>query len=356
MLAPNTAIVKEFLSNLLVSYQSITLAAISLQQSQFFPEENPPEWMITLQNELTTAQGIATDWLVNNGPTVISNIPYYFANYGTSMQVVAKTINAPATTQMQALQSLNWLKGRIAAVPAQEKALYQIIADFSKKFDEPRNEIQQALTDANSDITQDQAKTLDLQNQINVLYQSISSETVKASNGMTSVITSGASLSFGLLSFSYAVAAGSVIGPVGVVLGVVIAIGGLTIGAITNAINEKEIAENLAKIRDLQVTLLKENQSIAILQNLTTMLHNLNDAIAGIKGAMDSSSIWVDESNKLNAAITELQNYSGDNFQSLQSISTFQTAAQAWGEIATMALNLQKAVTGMPNIVISIPS
>ena len=356
MLAPNAATVKEFLSNLLVSYQSITLAAISLQQSQFFPEEDPPQWMIKLETDLNSAQAVATDWLVNNGPTVISNIPYYFANYGTSMQVVAKSINAPSTTKAQALQSLNWLKGRISTIPAQEQALYLVLADFTTKFSEPKDEIQQALTDASADIKTDQAKTLDLQNQISVLYQSISSETEKASNGMTSVITSGASLSFGLLSFSYAVAAGTVIGPVGVVLGVVIAIGGLTIGAITNAINEQEIADNLTKIRDLQVTLLQENQSIAILQNLTTMLHNLDGAIAGIKGAMDSSSIWVDESSKLDAAITELQNYAGNNFQTLDSISTFQAAAAAWAEVSTMALNLQKSVTGMPNIVISIPS
>lgn len=356
MLAPNKTIVQEFLSNLLVSYQSITLAAISLQQSQFFPEPTPPQWMTTLSTNLDAAQVVATDWLINNGPTVISNIPYYFVNYGTSMQVVAKTINAPATTQAQAIQLLQWLSNKISAIPEQEKAMYSLLSSFVTKFTAPKAEIDAALLQANNEIQTDQAQTLVLQNQISALYQDISSETVKASNGMTSVISSGASLSVGLLSFSYAAAVGSVIGPVGVVLGVVVAVGGLTIGAITNAINEQKIADNLAQIKTLQLSLLQENQSIAILQNITTMLNNLDVAIAGIKGAMDSSQIWVDEKAKLNDAIIALQQYKGNDFQSLEALSSFQDAAVAWNSIGTMGLNLQKAVTGMPNIVLSIAS
>lgn len=356
MLAPDQTLIKEFLSNLLVSYQSITLAAISLQQSQFFPEPEPPAWMTTLSTNLDTAQSVAADWLGNSGPTIISSIPYYFINYSTSMQVVAKTINNPATTKAQALQQLNWLKAKIAAIPNQEESLYQLLSDFKTKFEAPKSQIATAMKAAQAEITQDQTQTLNLQNQISALYQSISSETANASNGMTGVITSGGSLAFGLLSFAYAAAAGSVINPVGVVIGVVVAIGGLTIGAITNAINEQKIADNLEKIKSLQVTLLQENQSIAILTNITTMLTNLSTAITGMQGTIDISPIWADESSKLDDAIAALENASCENFQSLPAISTFHDAAAAWNAIATMGLNLQKAVTGMPSVVMSISS
>lgn len=64
----------------------------------------------------------------------------------------------------------------------------------------------------------------------------MSSETVKANNGMTGVITSGTSLSVALLSWSFAVA--TTLSPAIPVVGVIVTIGGLTYGAITDAVND----------------------------------------------------------------------------------------------------------------------
>jgi Bacillus haemolytic enterotoxin (HBL) len=356
MLAPDPKIVQDYLESLLTSYQSVTLASISLQQSQFFPQTPTPQWMKDLENNLSTSQTMATDWLSTKGPIVMSTVPQFFQTYSTSMQIVANKINSPGTTQENAITLLQWLKGRISSFPAESKASYDILSQFITDFEAQKSIINSALTAAQSEIKTEQSETADLTNQISQLYQDISSETVKASNGMTSVITSGASLSVAMLSFAYTVAVGGVVGPIGLIAGVVVAVGGLTIGAITNAINEQKIAENLGKIRDLQVTLLEDNQTIAILQNITIMLENVDDSLVGIKDAIDISTIWTDESEKLDDAISSLQSYTGSDFKSIPAIMSISDAAKAWNTVSKMANNVQRAVTGMDTQVIQINS
>ena len=354
MLAPDPKIVRDYLESFLESYQSITLAAMSLQQSQFFPQTPTPEWMTALETNLGQSQSMATDWLSTQGPTVVSSVPQFFQSYSSSMQIVANKIADSRTTKENAIVLLNWLKTRLSTYPADSKSTDAILTQFITDFEAQNAAITSSLAEAQKEITTEQSETAALTQQISKLYQDISSETVKASNGMTSVMTSGASLSVAMLSFAYTVAVGGVVGPVGLVAGVVVAIGGLTIGAITNAINEQAISDNLAKIRDLQVTLLEDNQTIAILQNLTLMLQQVQDSLLSMKNAYDLSTIWEDEDTKLDDAISSLEKYTGNDFRTVDSISTIASAANSWTIVSKMANNLQRAVTGMDTTLIAI--
>jgi hypothetical protein len=344
MLAPDSKITDSLLINLLSSYQSITLAAISLQQSQFFPLNPPPDWMVTLQTNLTEAQSQANDWLVTQGPQVISGIPQTFVTYSNSVQVVADKIQN-AQTKQEAIGYLQWLQKRIAAMPATVTNLQGLITQFATNFKPYQSGIETALADAQSAVTQDQEQTKKLSDQISQLYQDIAAETQKADGGMSGVTTSGASLSFALLSYGFAVA--TTLNPAVPVVGIIVAIGGITYGAIVNAINTAKIVENLKQIKDLQVQLLEENQSIAVLQNISTMLDNVDHALIGINTAVDLTPLWTEETGKLNDLITTLQNYPGDNFKTLPDIASLPQAVTAWKNIAQSATNVLKSATGM---------
>lgn len=344
MLAPDSKITDGLLISLLTSYQSITLAAISLRQSQFFPLTPTPDWMTTLEDNLLDAQSQAADWLSSKGPQVISGIPLTFMNYSNSVQVVAdKIINA--TTKEEAINYLQWLKRQIRSYPETVSNLQQLITTFASDFKPYQENVTGALAKAQSTITEDQKQTQDLSNQISQLYQDIAAETVKASNGMSGVATSGASLSFALLSYGFAVA--TTLNPAIPVIGIAVAIGGITYGAITNAINTAKIVDNLKKIQALQVQLVAANQSIAILQNISVMLDNVDHALTGINTSVDVSSLWNDQEQKLNDLITTLQNYPGDNFKTLPDIASLPQAVTAWQKISFTANNILKAATGM---------
>ncbi len=347
MLAPDRKIVEELLVNFLQSYQSITLAAISLQQSQFLPLNPAPEWMTNLQNNLGQAQSLSTDWLINKGPVVIAQTPQYYSTYSSSMQIVANQIQN-ATTKDQAVQALLWLQKHIQAIPSSEVALQEVISKFGSDFKPFRTSVETALTDAANDVKKDQAATKELSDKINQLYQDIAAETAKASAGMNGIPITGISLSFGIIAFTFAVATAA--SPIFPIVGVVLAIGGLTISSITVAVNDAKIEENLKTLAPLQAQLLDENQAIAVLQSLQPMLQNVDTALLGIRNALDMSSIWTDESNKLNDAIAGLQNYNDSNFKTMPEIASIATAAKAWNDIACMATNVQRAASGMSNV------
>ncbi|RYY90164.1 MAG: hypothetical protein EOO15_03715 [Chitinophagaceae bacterium] len=346
MLAPDKEVVNQFLVNLLSSYQSVTLAATSLQQARFFPLQPPPDWMKTLDTDLGNAQDTATDWLINKGPNVIALVPQYFVSYSNSMQVLASNIRN-ATTKEQAIRYLQWLQKHIGAIPDDVKAQQQTLNAFADNFAPYQKKIQTALTAAQADIKTDQDKVKELSDRINQLYRDISAETEKASQGMSGVATSGASLSFALLSWGFAIATAA--SPAFPFIGIAVAVGGLTYGAIVNAINTAKITENLKSIRDLQVSLVEESQAIAIVQNLTQILQNVNDSVKGISKALDVSPIWRDESGKVDEAIAALTVYSGNDFKSLPALSSLDKAVEAWKAIAATAINIQKSAMGMTN-------
>ncbi|RYY38756.1 MAG: hypothetical protein EOO08_13145 [Chitinophagaceae bacterium] len=344
MLAPDKDVVNQFLVNLLSSYQSVTLAAISLQQARFFPLQPPPDWMKSLETDLGNAQDTATDWLIGKGPNVIALVPQYFVSYSNSMQVLASNIRN-ATSKEQAIRYLQWLQKHIAAIPEDVKTQQKTLNAFADTFQPYQQKIQTALTAAQAAIKTDQDKVKDLSDRINQLYRDISAETEKASQGMSGVATSGASLSFALLSWSFAVATAA--SPAFPFIGIAVAVGGLTYGAIVNAINTAKITENLKTIRDLQVSLVGENQAIAIVQNLTQILQNVNDSVKGITKALDVTPIWRDESNKVDEAIAALTVYSGNDFKSLPALSTLDKAVEAWKAVSAAAINVQKSAMGM---------
>jgi hypothetical protein len=346
MLSPDETIVDELVLNLFNSYQSITLAAISLQQSQFFPLQPSPQWMTDLEQNLGKAQKLANDWLINNGPLVISQIPQSFVSYSNSIQIVAENIKT-ATTKEEAMNYFKWLQKRIKDNPAETKISQGLVSSFSNDFKPYKTIIEKSLTAAQNEIMKDKEQAQILIDRINKLYLEIASETEKASHGMTGVATSGGSLSFALLSYGFAVA--TTLNPAIPIVSMVIAIGGLTYGAIVNAINAGKIVENLKEIRVLQGKLLAENQSIAILQNITAILQNVDTALIGVNTALDITPVWNSETQKIDDVIGSLKNFSDMNFKTMPEIRTISEAANAWSTIAQTAVNIQKSAIGMSN-------
>ncbi|MCB9280438.1 MAG: HBL/NHE enterotoxin family protein [Lewinellaceae bacterium] len=344
MLAPDKTITEGLLIQFLKAYQSVTLAAVTLQQSQFFPLTPTPDWMKNLQASLASAQSKGTDWLINQGPIVASQTPHYFVTYSNSVQVLADNIQNAATVS-EAIHYLQWLKSHVTAIPASAENQQKILNDFSKDFQKYRDAVETALDEAAKTIKSDQVVVAQLQQQIEQLYQDIAVETSKADGGMTSIATTGISLSFGIVAVTFAVLTAA--NPAFPIIGAALAIGGLTIAAITTAINEGKIEENLKKIKTLKDQLLDEDQAIVILQGLQPMLNTVDKALVSIQSAIDMSSIWSDQGSNIDDTISELQHYTDANFKTMPEIASLPDAAKAWGEIAQVAINIEKAVSGM---------
>lgn len=347
MLAPDQSLVKEMLANFLDSYQSISLSAISLRNSQFFPVYPTPDWMQTLATNLSAAQTVANDFLVTQGPNVISQIPHFFVTYSNSVQVVASEM-AKTTNLQDAIKQVIWLKAHIENIPATVAELSTSLNSVATNFLPYKDKISSALQQANADIKTDQADVATITAQISKLMADISAETVKSSNGMTGVITSGGSMSFALLSWSFAAATS--LNPAAPIIGVALAIGGLTYGAITNAINEAKIVENLTQIKELSHNMLKDNQAIAALQALTPLLQSMTSSLDGVQKSIDLSPIWRQESQKVSSLLTTLQNYTGSDFKSLPEIASLPAAAATWETIAGWATNIEKFASGLTSL------
>ncbi len=344
MLAPDKGIVDQFLVNLLTAYQSINLAAISVQQTQLYPLDPAPDWMATINTNLSAAQEVASDWLINKGPQVIAQIPQSFISYSNSMQVTAGNIKDTTTTE-DAVLRFQWLKKHMDRIPGPIAVQQQAIADVATSLEGYKTIIATTLTSVLASITTETTDINNVTSQISDLNDDISGETVLANGGMTGVISSGASLSVALLSYAYV--ATTVLSPAIPIAGIIVAVGGLTYGAISNAINEKKIVAKLEQIRDLQVTLSQDNQTLAILQSIQTMLQNLNTALTGIKEAMDLGTLWDDEQEKVNTLVSTLQNYKGTNFKDIDDVATLDDAVKVWTGIATSAGNIQKSAAGI---------
>lgn len=339
MLAPDPTLVTQLFENFFSSVISVRLASISISHSSFNPIQPPPDYITNLEKAFSDAKGLSTQWSNEKEPAIISQIPEFFINYNISVQSINKLFKEGLSKE-KAIESLEWLKSHLVSNDTTTSRLQGEISKYSKDFKGYLKVIDESIEDANKQISGDRKKVLDLQNQISVLYQDIAAETQKVSGEMSSMATSGAGLTFTLLSYGFAVATAGGAVPV---IGILVGVAGITFAAIEVAINEQRIAENLKRITALAVKVEEDDQEIMLLTNMNAMLNNLDKTLLSIHGSVDLGPIWTQEADKLDVAIQELQIYDGDDYEILLPIKNFQKAADAWDQIAKIALNVQKS-------------
>ncbi|WP_299337912.1 HBL/NHE enterotoxin family protein [uncultured Psychroserpens sp.] len=341
MLAPNIKLTTQLLKSFFSSLISVRFASISISHSRFLPISPTPDYIKNLEDAFNKSKILSSNWSNEKEPSIISQIPEMFIEYSNRFQDVCETLTGDFSKE-EAIEALKWLKSHLVSYDKNTSTLQSNISQFSTEFKSYIKIIDESIDKANQQITGDRADVLDLQNQISVLYQDIAEETEKVSGSMSNMATGGAELAYTMLEYGFLVATSSAEVPV---VGIIIAVGGLTYDAIEVAINEQRIAENLKRIKTLAVKVNKEDQQIVLLTNMNTMLNNLDKTLIAIHDSVDLGPIWTEESDKLDVAIQELEIYTGTDFKSLLPIQTISKAANAWSEIAKTATNIQISAT-----------
>nr|WP_321232958.1 HBL/NHE enterotoxin family protein [uncultured Psychroserpens sp.] len=341
MLAPNTKLATQLLKSFYASLITVRLASISISHSTFNPIVPTPDYIKDLEDAFNKSKTLSDNWSNKKEPSIISNIPQMFITYNSAFQTIYNTLSGDFDKQT-AIESLQWLKSHLIANGTLTSSLQSDISTFSKDFKGYIKIIDTSIKDANKEIKGDRTIVLDLQNQISVLYQDIATETEKVSGAMSNMATGGAGLTYTFLEYGFAAATASAEVPV---LGILVAVGGLTYDAIEVAINDQRIAENFERITKLAVKVEKEDQQIMLLTNMNTMLSNLDKTLIGIHDSVDLGPIWLEEANKLDVAIQELEIYTGTDYKTLIPMQTLKDASEAWAAIAEIATNIQTSDT-----------
>lgn len=344
MLAPDKKLAEEILIDFYSAFISVKMAAFSISYSNLFTLTPTPDYLKKLTSAFNNAKQLSDDWSVKKEPTIISTIPQSFITYDNRMSTVSQIISGGASKD-RVIESLQWLKQHLDNNASQTQSLQNEIGQFGNQFKSYRSTIDESISTANKTIKSDRAAVEELQEQISTLYQKIAQEQQLSSDEMTSIATTGAGLAFTLISYAFSVA--TVAGPAFPFIGVGVAVIGLTYASIVAAINDEKVVENLKSINKLRAKLVKDNQSIAVLSNMNTMLENIEKMLLQIHGAVDLSPLWTTQSQALDQAIQELQVYSGSDFRSLLPIKTFPDAVDSWNGIAKTAFNIQKSDTGL---------
>lgn len=344
MLAPNKKLAEEILIDFYSAFISVKMAAFSISYSNVFTLTPTPDYLKSLTVAFKSAKQLSDDWSVRKEPAIISTIPQSFITYSNRIGTVGQLIAGGASKE-QVIESLQWLKKHLDNNATQTQSLQDEISTFGNQFKSFRKTIDNSILAANKTIQSDRTAVEELQEQISALYQKIAQEQQLSSDEMSSIATTGAGLAFTLISYAFDVA--TVANPAFPFIGVGVAVIGLTYASIVAAINDEKVVENLKSINKLKAKLIKDDQAIAVLSNMNTMLQNIEKMLLQIHSAVDLSPLWSTQSESLDQAIQELKVYDGTDFKSLLPIKTFPEAVDSWQGISKTAFNIQKSDTGL---------
>ncbi|WP_440056081.1 hypothetical protein ACSLBF_08010 [Pseudoalteromonas sp. T1lg65] len=343
MLSPNPTSVKMLLTNFFVGHHKLNCAALALRYVHLYnPATEKPSWYNQINQQIHHIQPIAGNWLLNDGPSILAGLTQQFIHVKELFRVFVDSTN---TSNIQNCQlHLHWLRHHVGNMSEQASHFQNQLQPFVTQFSAQKSSLEHAIAEANLAIQGDRNKVNELKNRISQLYQKISSQTAHAEDEMMQVTSSGAAASFALLTYGFevALAVGAQSFPI---VGLGVALGGLTYNAIMNAIHQNEVIEELHEIGRLKQQLLSEEQEIAALQIISEALTQTERAIEHIQNCISFAPTWQTFEQQLNQLHTQLAQ-PGVNPQNIEAIRTLPQALLAWDRIATMSTNVQLASSG----------
>lgn len=343
MLSPNPNLVQELLTNLYISHHSLNCAALALRNLHLYlPQDPKPNWYEEIDQNIRILQHPADDWLFNHGPQVIIGIPQEFIYYCDHFRIFARNAQHNNIDLLQ--HQLHWLRHRVSDLPQLASNYHQQIQPFISRFSEQKSALEQAIHAAEQTLSADRDKVEQLQSRIDSLYRKISSQTAHAHDEMTQVTSSGAAATFALLTYGFevALAVGAQSFPL---VGLGVALVGLTYSSIMNAIHQQEVIDELRQISQLKLQIQKESQEIAALQIIRSSLNKAEEAIETIRRDLSFQPVWQSELQKL-ADLNDQLSQPGIDPQQLESIRKLPVAVLAWERISAMSSNIQRASSG----------
>lgn len=345
MLAPNTDLVRELLTNFLWSWATFNRAALSARHTDLFaPSDPPPDWFASLKTAMDDLRGHATDWLRSSAAQAVIAIPQAFIDYANQFAPIAGGL--AAATADQQLVMIDNLIAQAGAARDATKASEQAMADFKSLFSAKITTLAAAQDAARVTLGQDETLASALAARITQILASVGVDSQAAEDAMMNATSGGVSLVTGVMYFSVASALAA--GPASPLVGLAVAVIGITVAAVEQAADEKKISDALGQVASLQPQLTALQQQSLALQSMIAALGTLDDALANATVDVGLQPIWAETISDLTALRARIA--AGTAAATLTELVTLADAATRWTAILDMAANVERTIVDSQSI------
>ena len=341
MLAPNTALVQQFLTDTLQSWIDVTRASLAIGYTTMDPPLKPPAWYPEASRTLNNLRTQSATWNDTESARVFNTLAQLLIDYGNLFVSAADEIAAGDKNQQLLVLGRLYEVARGNQTRADD--LNGSLAAYVTSIRSAQADVDGALDAAMEQITSEQAMAKALADRVNSIMVEIGGEMADAMNATKSAYTSAASLVAGAMYFSVATALAW--GPASPFVSLGIAIVGITYSAISAEIESQKIHKAMQEISDLHQKLADEGQQIMGLQLIANSMRNLDGLIDRLSTPVLMAPLWQGIADDLNLVIAQVD--AGVKAADLTEIATLHTAKTRWSAIVEQATNIQRSIANV---------
>lgn len=329
------------------SNASLAVWSHALLNSNLFVLDPKPAWFDRVKTHLTDAKTKTQAWLVGDYPGVASALPQSLIEYGRNFMAAAEELKPYLSGSMSAqdradvLALFEELQVEASRQQFRIRGQQKKVADFTTfarstaallKADQ--KDVMTSLKDARKEVER-------LQDRINDLYRELGVTATEAKQAMEAAAMKGVTI-FGT-TFVFAVSAATTAGVTFPVIGLGIAVLGLTYAAIMEKAKSDSVIEKLREIGTLQTKLTGDQLQAAALQSLCDSMEGLGDvARSSLTSMIGSVHYWDDVAGGIALAIEMVKK--GIDVRELTPFKTLAAASASWKSIVESAKHVQESV------------
>lgn len=348
--APDTQATTDDLTNFYNSVVQITAYChAAINTTLTYPDgDTPPDWFVTLNTNLVSAQTHAQTWLTTLQPDISSKVPQTIINYNTKFNNAVTDINtilnnasgdnlSPGDTRkvqlfLKALVGqLTKDKDTMAAVQTQLQGFLGTEHPPAGIMGDAAN-LTSGTNGAQKAVGLEESTINSINNQISLVQQQIQQDSKAAES---SEIGLGVGIFVLVCAIALCVATGGA--AAALVVGAVAVIG---VGAAiaTTVVYSKAVNADLQKLYNLQQELTSDQAFVSALQGITTSVQSLITANQAAQAAMSNIlTTWDTLLSKTSAVLTDLEAAQSDKSAVSSLMLDVQDAQSAWAALSKYA-------------------
>jgi hypothetical protein len=326
---------------------SLAMWSHALMNTDLHPLTPKPAWFDRVDGHLSTAKKTTQTWLIDDYPGVASALPQSLVDYGHNFIAAADQLVTylaqPLTPSGRAdvLALLTELQAEAVQQQFRVKGLQKKVEKFTTFMRETLSSLSADRKDVMASLAGARKEVERLQDRINDLFRELGVTATEAKQAMEAAAMKGISI-FGS-TFVFSISAVVTTGATFPVIGLGIAVIGLTYAALQDKSKSDAVIEKLREITALQVKLTGEQAQAAGLQAMAAAIESLGDvARASLTNMIGSVHYWADVADGLTLAKELVEK--GVDVRALAPFQNIAAARGSWVKIVESAKNVQSSV------------
>jgi hypothetical protein len=326
---------------------SLAMWSHALMNTDLYPLTPKPAWFDRVDGHLSAAKKTTQAWLIDDYPGVASALPQSLVDYGHNfiaaadqlMTYLAQPLTASGRADVLAL--LTELQAEAVQQQFRVKGIQKKVEKFTTFMRETLSRLSADRKDVMASLAGARKEVERLQDRINDLFRELGVTATEAKQAMEAAAMKGISI-FGS-TFVFSISAVVTTGATLPVIGLGIAVIGLTYAALQDKSKSDAVIEKLREITALQVKLTGEQAQAAGLQAMGAAIESLGDvARASLTNMIGSVHYWADVADGLALAKELVEK--GVDVRALAPFQNLAAARGSWVKIVESAKNVQSSV------------